>query len=103
MRAGAEIVAAALGPSAPCVLRIAGDQISVRELAAVAAVVTEARLDLARTGSLEELAALIRRDRATNPAGEEEIFPRLQQEQYMHADLSRVTFRPRHRAGASAG
>jgi nucleoside-diphosphate-sugar epimerase len=76
--------AAALDPSAPKILRIAGDQISARELATVAGEVTEAKFELVRLGSLDELAALIQRDRAADPESEKNPYPRWQGMQYMH-------------------
>ncbi len=76
--------AAALDPSAPRVLRIAGDQKSARELAAVAGEVTKSTFELVRFGSLDDLAAIIRRVRAADPQGEKELFPKWQGMQYMH-------------------
>jgi nucleoside-diphosphate-sugar epimerase len=76
--------AAALDASAPRILRIAGDQKSARELAAVAGEVTNAKFELVRLGSLDELAALIKRDRAADPESEQKPYPRWQGMQYMH-------------------
>ena len=76
--------AAALDPSAPRVLRIAGDQKSARELAAIAGELTKAKFELVRVGSLDDLAAIIRRVRAADPQGEKELFPKWQGMQYMH-------------------
>ncbi len=80
--------AAALDPSAPRFLRIAGDEKSARELAAVAAEVTNAKFELVRLGTLDELAAIIRRIRATDQDGENEVFPKWQGMQYMHSMFS---------------
>ena len=80
--------AAALDPSTPKVLRVAGDQKSARELAAVASEVTKAKFELVRLGSLDDLAAIIRRVRAQNPEGEKELFPSWQGMQYMHGMFS---------------
>jgi len=76
--------AAALDPSAPRILRIAGDQISARELATVAEEVTKSKFRLDRSGSLDELAALIERFRAADPESEKAVFPSWQGMQYMH-------------------
>jgi len=51
---------AALDPSAPRFLRIAGDQLSARELAAVASEVTGTRFRLLRPGGLGMLGAIIK-------------------------------------------
>jgi nucleoside-diphosphate-sugar epimerase len=75
--------AAALDPDAPKTLRIAGDQISARELAHVAGEVTHSTFELVRTGSVDELAALIEKLRAETP-GEHDPYPRWQGMQYMH-------------------
>lgn len=76
--------AAALDPSTPRILRIAGDEISARELATVAEEVTGAKFELVRLGALEQLAAFIQRERAADPEGEKHSFPRWQGMQYMH-------------------
>jgi len=76
--------AAALDPSAPRVLRIAGDQKSARELATVAEEVTKSKFALVRSGSLDDLAALIQRFRAADPESEKAVFPSWQGMQYMH-------------------
>ena len=73
---------AALDPSAPRFLRIAGDQLSARELAAVATGVTAQRFRLFRAGGLGTLGMLIRIARTLAP-GEKEIFPAWQGMQYM--------------------
>jgi uncharacterized protein YbjT (DUF2867 family) len=76
--------AAALDPASPRTLRIAGDQVSARELATVAGEVTGAKFELVRLGSLDDLAAFARRDRAADPESEKKLFPRWQGSQYMH-------------------
>lgn len=76
--------AAALDSATPRVLRIAGFQISPRELAAVVDETKGAKFELVRMGSLDDLGALAARMRAANPAGEREVFPDWQQIQYMH-------------------
>jgi nucleoside-diphosphate-sugar epimerase len=73
---------AALDPSAPRILRIAGDQLSARELAGVASEVTGKRFRLFRAGGLGMLGALIKVARMVAPA-EKEVFPAWQGMQYM--------------------
>jgi uncharacterized protein YbjT (DUF2867 family) len=77
--------AAALDDSTPPVLRIAGFQISPRELADVASEVTRTPFALVRMGSRDELAAHNARERAAHPEGEAELYPAWQQSQYMHS------------------
>jgi nucleoside-diphosphate-sugar epimerase len=73
---------AALDPSAPRFLRIAGDQLSARELAAVASEVTGERFRLLRAGGLGMLGAVIAVARTIAPGGGEP-FPAWQGMQYM--------------------
>lgn len=73
---------AALDPSAPRILRIAGDQLSARELAGVASEVTGKKFRLFRAGGLGMLGALIKVARMVAPA-EKEVFPAWQGMQYM--------------------
>jgi len=73
---------AALDPSTPRFLRIAGDQLSARELAAVASEVTGQHFRVLRAGSLGMLGALIRIGRTMSP-GEEALYPAWQGMQYM--------------------
>ena len=73
---------AALDPSAPRILRIAGDQLSARELARVASEVTGKKFRLFRAGGLGMLGALIKVARMVAPA-EREVFPAWQGMQYM--------------------
>ncbi len=72
----------ALEPATPRFLRIAGDQLSARELAAVASEVTGVRFRLLRAGGLGMLGALIKVARTVAPA-ERELFPAWQGMQYM--------------------
>ena len=76
--------AAALDDPAPGVLRIAGDQQSPRQLAALATEVLGETFTLSYMGSTEEMAATIQSVRTANPASETEEFPRFQQMQYLH-------------------
>ena len=73
---------AALDPSTPRFLRIAGDQRSARELAAVASEVTGTKFRLLRAGGLGMLATLTRVARAVH-AGTDELYPAWQGMQYM--------------------
>ena len=73
---------AALDASTPRFLRIAGDQPSARELAAVASEVTGKQFRLFRAGGLGMLGALIKVARVVAP-GEKELYPAWQGMQYM--------------------
>jgi nucleoside-diphosphate-sugar epimerase len=73
---------AALDPSAPRFLRIAGDQLSARELTAVASEVTGTKFRLFRAGGLGLLGALIKVARTLAP-GKDAVFPVWQGMQYM--------------------
>jgi uncharacterized protein YbjT (DUF2867 family) len=76
--------AVALDPHAPDILRISGDRITARQVAAAAGEVLGTPFALNRLGSVEELAALIASERAAHPEAESEVFPRFQQLQYTH-------------------
>ncbi len=73
---------AALDPSTPRFLRIAGDQPSARELAAVVSEVTGEEFRLFRAGGLGMLGTLIKVARTVAP-GEKELYPAWQGMQYM--------------------
>jgi nucleoside-diphosphate-sugar epimerase len=73
---------AALDPSAPRYLRIAGDQLSARELAALVSEVTGEQFRLWRAGGLRMLGVLIRIARTVAP-GNNELYPVWQGMQYM--------------------
>ncbi len=73
---------AALDPSTPRFLRIAGDQLSARELAAVVSAVTGKKFRLFRAGGLRMLGTLIKVARTVAP-GEKELYPVWQGMQYM--------------------
>jgi hypothetical protein len=75
--------AAALDANAPPILRIAGDSVSPRDLAAIASEVTKTKFELVCLGPVEALAADIAKERAADPAGETQPFPRWQAAQYM--------------------
>ena len=73
---------AALDPSTPRFLRIAGDQLSARELTVLVSEVTGQEFKLFRAGSLGLLGALIRVGRTISPA-ERQLYPAWQGMQYM--------------------
>ena len=73
---------AALDPSTPRFLRIAGDQLSARELTAVVSEVTGKKFRLFRAGGLGMLGTLIKVARTVAP-GEKELYPAWQGMQYM--------------------
>jgi nucleoside-diphosphate-sugar epimerase len=73
---------AALDPSAPRFLRIAGDQISARELTTVVSEVTGKEFRLFRAGGLGMLGVLIKVARTVAPRGKE-LYPAWQGMQYM--------------------
>jgi nucleoside-diphosphate-sugar epimerase len=73
---------AALDPSTPRFLRIAGDQLSARELTVVVSEVTGKEFRLFRAGGLGMLDTLIKVARTVAP-GEKELYPAWQGMQYM--------------------
>jgi nucleoside-diphosphate-sugar epimerase len=73
---------AALDPSTPRFLRIAGDQLSARELAAIVSEVTGKEFRLFHAGGLGTLGTLIKIARTVAP-GEKELYPAWQGMQYM--------------------
>ena len=73
---------AALDPTTPRFLRIAGDQLSARELAAVVGEVTGREFSLFRVAGLGMLGTLIKIARAVAP-GKKELYPAWQGMQYM--------------------
>ena len=75
-------VRAALDPSTPRFLRIAGDQLSARDLTVLVSEVTGQKFKLFRAGSLGLLGALIRVARTVAPA-ERQVYPAWQGMQYM--------------------
>jgi hypothetical protein len=79
---------AALDTQAPSALRIASFQKSPRELAQIMGEHMDGPYELIRLGSLEELSALNRQQRALHPEGELDLYCSWQQSQYMHSMLS---------------
>ncbi|MGA2823462.1 MAG: hypothetical protein ABSE72_08050, partial [Bacteroidales bacterium] len=76
------IANAALDPSTPRFLRIAGDQLSPREIKAVVTEVTGKKFRLFRAGGLGMLSTIIKIARTIAP-GETELYPAWQGMQYM--------------------
>lgn len=74
---------AALDTKTPRYLRIAGDQLSAKEMAAVVGEVYEKSFRLFRPGGLGMLQTLIKITRTIAP-GEQELYPAWQGMQYMH-------------------
>ena len=74
----------AMDASTPRFLRIAGDQLSARELAAVASEVTGRRFRPLWAGSLGMLGMMIKVARTFARGGEKELYPAWQGMQYMH-------------------
>jgi uncharacterized protein YbjT (DUF2867 family) len=77
--------AAALDPAAPRALRIASFQVTPRALAEAATAVFGTPFALVDLGTRAGLSASNKQQRAANPDGEREVFPRWQQSQYMHS------------------
>ena len=74
---------AALDPSTPRFLRIAGDELSPRQLAVVASEVTGDQFKLFRPGGLGLLRAVTKVARKVAP-GKDDLYPAWQGMQYMH-------------------
>ena len=75
--------AAALDPTTPRFLRIAGEVASARDLATIASEVKEKRFRLLRAGDLQRLERLIRFTQRIAP-GTDDVYPPWQGMQYMH-------------------
>lgn len=75
--------AAALEPTTPRYLRIAGDVVTARDLAAIVSSVTGEQYKLLRAGGLGRLEKLIAVTRTLSP-GADEVYPAWQGMQYMH-------------------
>ncbi len=80
--------AAALDPATPRALHIASFQVSPNDLVAFTKDVLHTPFGLVRMGSLTELREKNNKDRAANPEGENELYPRWQQGQYMQSMFS---------------
>ena len=80
--------AAALDTETPRVLRIAGFQVSPKDLVRIGGEVKNHEFKLVPLGSLEDFAAQNKKARAANPEGEREVFPDWQGKQYLHSMFS---------------
>ena len=80
--------AAALDPTAPRVLKIAGFQVSANDLVKFTAETLKTPFTLTRLGSLEDLRLYNKRERAAHPEGENELYAGWQQTQYMQSMFS---------------
>lgn len=80
--------AAALDASTPRILHIASFQLSAHDMAETASAALQQPFKLIRMGNLAELSEYNHRERAANPAGEQEVFPRWQQSQYIQSMFS---------------
>ncbi|HEY4057099.1 MAG TPA: NmrA family NAD(P)-binding protein [Kofleriaceae bacterium] len=80
--------AAALDDRAPEALRCASFQVTPRELAAAATTAFGAPFELVRLGSLDDLRAKNKADRAAHPEGEGELHPTWQRGMYMQSMTS---------------
>ena len=101
--------AAALDPTTPRYLRVAGETASIRQVQAAASAATGRPFGLLRVGGLGMLATMIKVTKVLVPA-ENEVFPPWQGMQYLHnmfTGLPRLTpldndRYPRHRVDAGA-
>jgi hypothetical protein len=80
--------AAALDATTPKILRIASFSISPNQLVALASNLKNIPFKLIPMGSLEALSAYNKKERAANPQGENELYPKWQGSQYMHSMFS---------------
>ena len=80
--------AAALDSETPRVLRIAGFQVSPKDLVRIGGEVKNHEFKLVPLGSLEDFAVQNKKARAANPEGEREVFPDWQGKQYLHSMFS---------------
>ena len=80
--------AAALDASTPRILHIASFQLSANGIAETATEALQQPFNLIQMGSLADLSAHNHRERAAHPEGEQEVFPRWQQSQYLQSMFS---------------
>jgi hypothetical protein len=78
----------ALDDKAPRDLQIASFQISPNMLSSVVKEVTGQEFRIQQLSSLEDFAQYIKKQRADNPAGEQELYAKWQQSQYMYSMLT---------------
>jgi len=74
---------AALDTTAPRFLRIASFRVSPNDLVALSEQYKGRKFELADMGSMEAFSAYNKIQRAQYPAGEEELYPKWQQAQYL--------------------
>lgn len=80
--------AAALDDTTPKVLRIAGDEISAREMAAAASDATGSVFSVFRLGTVDELGEKIAEARKSDPTAESNVYAPFQLMQYTHNMVS---------------
>ena len=80
--------AAALDADTPTILRVASFQVSAVELVALAKELNKGDFQLKPMGSLADFSAYNKRERAANPEGENQLYAKWQQSQYMHSMFS---------------
>ncbi len=80
--------AAALDATTPEILRIASFQISANEIAAMGSEVKKTEFKMVPMGSLAALSEYNKRERAAHPEGENQLYAKWQQSQYMHSMFS---------------
>jgi nucleoside-diphosphate-sugar epimerase len=80
--------AVSMDDTTPEILRIASFQISANELVSMATDLKKTEFKLVPMGSLDDLSAYNKRERAANPQGENELYPKWQGSQYMHSMFS---------------
>lgn len=86
--AAAYTAAAALDPTTPKALKIASFQASPNDLVKFTAEHLETPFELVRLGSLEDLRASNKRERAAHPEGENDLYASWQQSQYLQSMFS---------------
>ncbi|WP_221393408.1 NmrA family NAD(P)-binding protein [Dyadobacter sp. NIV53] len=80
--------AAALDNETPAKLNIASIQVSANDMFDLGKKIKEKEFKIIPMGALDELSAFNKKERAANPDGENQLYPRWQQSQYMHSMFS---------------
>jgi len=80
--------AAAMDVSAPRNLHIASFQVSPNDLANLASEISKTKYSTKSMGRLEQIDAYNKQQRAADPKGENEMYPKWQNGQYMHDQFS---------------
>jgi nucleoside-diphosphate-sugar epimerase len=86
--AAAYTAAVALDDDTPTKLNIASLQVSANDMQLLAKKLKGQDYKLISMGSLDKLSAYNKRERAAHPEGENELYPKWQQSQYMHSMFS---------------